>query len=128
MCVGKCTSATSPSSYRRGTVSIITGPALFNDMGVPASRAIAAAGSAGARSASGRGPVQQDSSSNCTRGGRKFITANKDRPFFLYLPIRPSMCRTSGQGFSRQVANGRYGDWVEEVDWSTGQVLDTLAV
>ena len=57
----------------------------------------------------------------------KFITANKDRPFFLYLPhtavhvpIHP------GKAFQGKSANGRYGDWVEEVDWSTGRVLDTL--
>lgn len=57
----------------------------------------------------------------------KFITANKDRPFFLYLPhtavhvpIHP------GKAFQGKSHNGRYGDWVEEVDWSTGRVLDTL--
>ena len=57
----------------------------------------------------------------------KFITANKDQPFFLYLPhtavhtpIHP------GQAFQGKSANGRYGDWVEEVDWSVGRVLDTL--
>ena len=58
----------------------------------------------------------------------KFITANKDRPFFLYLPhtavhvpIHP------GKAFQGHSANGRYGDWVEEVDWSTGRILDTLS-
>jgi len=57
----------------------------------------------------------------------KFITANKDRPFFLYLPhtavhvpIHP------GKAFEGKSANGRYGDWVEEVDWSVGRVLETL--
>jgi arylsulfatase A len=57
----------------------------------------------------------------------KFITANKDRPFFFYLPhtavhvpIHP------GKAFQGRSNNGRYGDWVEEVDWSTGQLLDTL--
>lgn len=57
----------------------------------------------------------------------KFIRANQSRPFFLYLPhtavhvpIHP------GQAFRGKSANGRYGDWVEEVDWSVGQVLDTL--
>jgi arylsulfatase A-like enzyme len=56
-----------------------------------------------------------------------FIRANKDRPFFLYLPhtavhtpIHP------GEKFRGKSDNGRYGDWVEEVDWSVGQVLDTL--
>jgi len=57
----------------------------------------------------------------------KFITANQSHPFFLYLPhtavhvpIHP------GKAFQGKSGNGRYGDWVEEVDWSTGRVLDTL--
>lgn len=57
----------------------------------------------------------------------KFITRNQQRPFFLYLPhtavhtpIHP------GAAFAGKSANGRFGDWVEEVDWSVGRVLDTL--
>jgi arylsulfatase A-like enzyme len=57
----------------------------------------------------------------------KFITAHKDIPFFLYFPhtavhtpINP------GKEFAGKSANGRYGDWVEEVDWSVGQVLKTV--
>jgi arylsulfatase A len=56
-----------------------------------------------------------------------FIRAQKDAPFFLYLPhtavhtpIHP------GAAFAGKSANGRFGDWVEEVDWSVGRVLDTL--
>ena len=56
-----------------------------------------------------------------------FIRDNKDRPFFLCLPhtavhtpIHP------GAAFAGKSENGRYGDWVEEVDWSAGRVLDTL--
>lgn len=57
----------------------------------------------------------------------QFIAANKERPFFVYLPhtavhvpIHP------GRAFQGKSANGRFGDWVEEVDWSVGRVLDTL--
>jgi len=53
--------------------------------------------------------------------------AKGPKPFFLYFahtavhfPIHP------GPNFRGKSANGRYGDWVEEVDWSTGQVLDAL--
>ena len=53
--------------------------------------------------------------------------AKGPQPFFLYFahtavhfPIHP------GPKFKGKSANGRYGDWVEEVDWSTGQVLDSL--
>ena len=56
-----------------------------------------------------------------------FIRMNKDKPFFLYLPhtavhwpLHP------GMAFAGKSANGAYGDWVEEVDWSTGRILDTL--
>jgi arylsulfatase A len=56
-----------------------------------------------------------------------FIRKSKDRPFLLYLahtavhtPIHP------GAAFAGKSANGRFGDWVEEVDWSTGRILDTL--
>src|SRR4051812_31707632 len=56
-----------------------------------------------------------------------FIRARKDQPFFLYLPhnavhtpIHP------GAAFAGKSANGRFGDWVQEVDWSVGRVLDTL--
>ena len=31
-----------------------------------------------------------------------------------------------GSAFQGKSANGRFGDWVEEVDWSVGRVLDTL--
>ncbi len=57
----------------------------------------------------------------------QFIKTNKDKTFFLYLahtavhfPIYP------GKAFQGKSGNGLYGDWVEEVDWSVGQVLDTL--
>lgn len=56
-----------------------------------------------------------------------FIRANQSRPFFLYFPhtavhtpIHP------GKAFQGKSQNGRFGDWVEEVDWSVGRVLDTL--
>lgn len=56
-----------------------------------------------------------------------FIRANKDKPFFLYFPhsavhtpIHP------GEKFRGKSANRRFGDWVEEMDWSVGQVLDTI--
>jgi arylsulfatase A-like enzyme len=57
----------------------------------------------------------------------KFINEHKAGPFFLYLahtavhvPLHP------GKAFQGKSKNGTYGDWVEEVDHSTGRVLDTL--
>ena len=57
----------------------------------------------------------------------KFIKSNKDRPFFLYLPhTAVHVPLHPGAAFKGKSANGTYGDWVEEVDWSVGRVLDTL--
>jgi arylsulfatase A-like enzyme len=57
----------------------------------------------------------------------RFVREHKDHPFFLYLPhtavhvpIHP------GDKFRGRSPYGIYSDWVEEVDWSVGQVLDTV--
>jgi arylsulfatase A len=56
-----------------------------------------------------------------------FIKANKDKPFFLYLPhTAVHVPLHPGEKFRGKSGNGRYGDWVEEMDWSVGQVMDTL--
>jgi len=57
----------------------------------------------------------------------KFITANKGNPFFLYFPHTAVHTPLNpGKEFEGKSANGRYEDWVEEVDWSVGQVLKTV--
>ncbi len=56
-----------------------------------------------------------------------FIKANKDKPFFLYMPHTAVHTPIfPGEKFRGKSANGRFGDWVEEVDWSVGQVMDTV--
>jgi arylsulfatase A-like enzyme len=56
-----------------------------------------------------------------------FIRANKDKPFFLYLPHTAVHTPIhAGAKFNGKSVNGRFGDWVEEVDWSVGQVMDTI--
>ncbi len=57
----------------------------------------------------------------------EFITANKDRPFFVYLPH--TMVHNpvhSSERFRGKSANSGYGDAAEEIDWSTGKILATL--
>jgi arylsulfatase A-like enzyme len=57
-----------------------------------------------------------------------FITANQSKPFFLYLPhTAVHVPIHAGEDFAGKSQNGRFGDWVEEVDASTGRILDTLA-
>jgi arylsulfatase A-like enzyme len=62
-----------------------------------------------------------------TREAVRFIRAHQDRPFFLYFahtfPHVPLFASEQFHGRSRR---GLFGDAVEELDWSVGQVLDTL--
>jgi arylsulfatase A-like enzyme len=56
-----------------------------------------------------------------------FIDKNKDKPFFVYLPHAMTHNPLhAGEEFRGKSANGIYGDAVEEIDWSTGQILDYL--
>ncbi|MCX6898107.1 MAG: sulfatase [Verrucomicrobia bacterium] len=62
-----------------------------------------------------------------TTAAVKFIQTNRAKSFFLYLPhnavhfpIYP------GKSWAGKSPSGIYSDWVEEVDWSVGRVLDTL--
>jgi arylsulfatase A-like enzyme len=58
---------------------------------------------------------------------RRVITSAKDKPFFLYLahnfPHTPLFASPAFKGRSRR---GIYGDVVEEIDWSTGEIIATL--
>jgi len=73
-------------------------------------------------------PAEQDKlTALYTEEAVKFITSNKDKPFFLYFPhTAVHVPLNPGKAFEGKSANGRYGDWVEEVDWSVGRVLDAL--
>ena len=62
-----------------------------------------------------------------TREAVSFIERNKSKPFFLYLPHTfPHLPLFASKEFHGKSANGRYGDSVEEIDWSTGKILDAL--
>ncbi len=57
----------------------------------------------------------------------EFIQGHRDAPFFLYLahslPHIPLFCSPEYRGRS---LGSLFGDVIEEIDWSVGQVLDTL--
>ena len=57
----------------------------------------------------------------------RFIRNNRSQPFFLYLahsmPHKPVAASSEFRGKS---AHGVYGDAVEELDWSAGQIIDAL--
>ena len=57
----------------------------------------------------------------------KFIKANRDEPFFLYLPhTMPHIPLFASEKFKGTSKRGLYGDTIEEIDWSVGQILGTL--
>lgn len=65
----------------------------------------------------------------CTREAVAFIEAHQKQPFFLYLPhTMPGSTAHpfSSAAFRGRSANGAYGDAVEELDWSTGEIMAAL--
>jgi excisionase family DNA binding protein len=74
-----------------------------------------------------REPQQYNLTQQVTEAAIRHIKSNENSPFFLYLahpmPHMPVYASTDFQGKS---ARGKYGDTVEELDWSVGQILQTL--
>lgn len=57
----------------------------------------------------------------------KFVGANRDRPFFLYLAhTMAHVPLFASAGFAGKSPRGLYGDAVEELDWSVGEVLKAV--
>ncbi len=57
----------------------------------------------------------------------KFIRTHNAKPFFLYFPHTfPHVPLFASDKFRGQSPAGIYGDVVEELDWSVGQVLDAV--
>jgi arylsulfatase len=57
----------------------------------------------------------------------KFIEENKHHPFFLYLAHNmPHVPLHVSDKFRGKTPRGLYGDVIEEIDWSVGQVMDAL--
>lgn len=62
-----------------------------------------------------------------TREAIRFITQNKDKPFFLYLPHNmPHIPLHASKDFVGKSRRGIYGDTIQELDWSTGEILRAL--
>jgi len=73
-------------------------------------------------------PVNQSTiTKRYTEEAVKFITKSKDKPFFLYLPhTMPHTPLNASQNFKGKSKRGLYGDTIEEIDWSTGEILKTV--
>jgi len=62
-----------------------------------------------------------------TKEAVRFIKQHKSNPFFLYLPhSMPHVPIGASEEFLGKSAGGFYGDVIEELDWSMGEVLKTL--
>lgn len=73
-------------------------------------------------------PVDQRTSTRkYTDEAVKFINDKKDKPFFLYLahtmPHKPLFVEDERKGTSK---GGLYGDIIEHIDWSVGEVIKAL--
>ncbi|MDO8539505.1 MAG: alpha/beta fold hydrolase [Opitutaceae bacterium] len=72
-------------------------------------------------------PDQSQFTSRLTARAVSFIERNRDRPFFLYVPhIMPHVPIFASAKFRGKSGRGLYGDVVEELDWSVGEIMSTL--
>jgi arylsulfatase A len=73
--------------------------------------------------------VQRDTTitKRYTKEAISFIKAHSDDSFFLYLPhTAVHLPLVPGKKFQGSSKDGAYGDWVQEVDWSMGQLFKVL--
>jgi arylsulfatase A-like enzyme len=73
------------------------------------------------------GKEQEKLTTQYTEHAVSFIEKNKDKPFFVYLPH--SMVHVPlyvSEKFKGKSKAGLFGDVMMEVDWSVGQILETL--
>ncbi|HJZ89928.1 MAG TPA: sulfatase [Gemmataceae bacterium] len=72
-------------------------------------------------------PDQSRLTTRYTERAVKWIDKNKDKPFFLYVPHAmphvPLFVSERGKGKS---GGGLYGDVIEELDWSVGEIVAAL--
>ncbi|MEM6708710.1 MAG: sulfatase [Pseudomonadota bacterium] len=73
-------------------------------------------------------PAQQDlGTQRYTEEAIGFIERSKDQPFFLYVPYSmPHTPLFRSPTFEGRSLGGYYGDVIEELDWSVGQVTQAL--
>ncbi len=74
-------------------------------------------------------PVEQTTlTERYTSEAIAFMEEHRDEPFFIYLPhTMPHVPLFVSERFSGKSDAGLYGDVVETIDWSMGQLFDALA-
>jgi len=72
-------------------------------------------------------PPDEQLTQELTAEALEWIKSNREQPFFLYLshPM-PHGPVAASEKFRGQSQGGVYGDAVETIDWSTGEILQTL--
>lgn len=72
-------------------------------------------------------PDQSQFTKLLTARAVKFIEQHRDGPFFLYVPhIMPHVPIFASEAFRGKSERGLYGDVVQELDWSVGQIRAAL--
>ena len=72
-------------------------------------------------------PDQRKLTACYTQEAVKFIERNNNTPFFLYLPHTfPHRPLFASKRFEGKSKHGLYGDTVEEIDWSVGEILKVV--
>lgn len=75
-------------------------------------------------------PVDRDLlTKRYTEAAIEYIEAHQDKPFFLYLPhAMPGSTKDpyASPAFKDKSANDHWGDSIEELDWSMGEILAAL--
>lgn len=76
-----------------------------------------------------REPDQAALTRRYTEEALRFIEENRERPFFLYLAHSfPHVPLYASERFAGSSAQGDYGDVIQEIDWSVGEMLNRLDV
>jgi arylsulfatase A-like enzyme len=74
-----------------------------------------------------REPDQSQLTRRYTERAVEFIEQQQDNPFFLYLAHTfPHVPLYASEQFRESTEQGRYGDVIREIDWSTGRIMNTL--
>jgi arylsulfatase len=74
-----------------------------------------------------RDPDQSQFTKRITERAVEFIDQNHARPFFLYVPhIMPHVPIFASAAWKGSSRRGLYGDVVQELDWSVGEILAAL--
>ncbi len=74
-----------------------------------------------------KAPDQTTLTKRYTEETIEFIKKNRQEPFFIYLAhSMPHVPLFRSSQFTGASLRGRYGDVIEELDWSVGQIMQTL--